>query len=255
MTQSCPNISLTQFKKSIRDCYLMMHDVGGIFSLLLQRSLISSTSILNHCSSSMVYDYLYEFLFSDRIYTADISFINAAFNYVHIKIITRGTPSNIVHHEAFNKLKLLTVSNRLFELSERYVGTGLSHSIPLVVRLGENKEGFESRYIEYPTPFNFIFIFLGCLSNKSRIYKRDVRCINSITEKELIQLIAIFAKIFFRETINSELRKSMNSFLGIIIFIINFAKFKHDRLILKSFHVFYNVISSLDTFCDMNTKS
>ncbi|RNA16145.1 RNA-directed DNA polymerase from mobile element jockey-like [Brachionus plicatilis] len=28
------------------------------------------------------------------------------------------TPSNIVHHEAFNKLKLITVSNRLFELSE-----------------------------------------------------------------------------------------------------------------------------------------
>ncbi|RNA35574.1 hypothetical protein BpHYR1_024017 [Brachionus plicatilis] len=45
------------------------------------------------------------------------------------------------------------VSNRLFELSERYVGTGLSHSIPLVVRLvKEYKEGFESRYIEYPTP-------------------------------------------------------------------------------------------------------
>ncbi|RNA19105.1 hypothetical protein BpHYR1_049268 [Brachionus plicatilis] len=54
------------------------------------------------------------------------------------------TLSNIVHHEAFNKLKLLTVSNRLFELSERYVGTGLSHSIPLVVRLvKEYKEGFE----------------------------------------------------------------------------------------------------------------
>ncbi|RNA14984.1 hypothetical protein BpHYR1_019022, partial [Brachionus plicatilis] len=63
------------------------------------------------------------------------------------------TPSNIVHHEALNKQKLLTVSNRLFELSERYVGTGLSHSIPLVVRLvKEYKEGFESRYIEYPTP-------------------------------------------------------------------------------------------------------
>ncbi|RNA17073.1 RNA-directed DNA polymerase from mobile element jockey-like, partial [Brachionus plicatilis] len=62
------------------------------------------------------------------------------------------TPSNIMHQEAFNKLKLLTVSNRLFELSERYVGTGLSHSIPLVVRLVEEyKEGFESRYIEYPT--------------------------------------------------------------------------------------------------------
>ncbi|RNA16638.1 hypothetical protein BpHYR1_007234 [Brachionus plicatilis] len=63
------------------------------------------------------------------------------------------TPSNILHHEAFNKLKLLTVSNRLFELSERYVGTGLSHSIPLVERLvKEYKEGFESRHIEYPTP-------------------------------------------------------------------------------------------------------
>ncbi|RNA02787.1 RNA-directed DNA polymerase from mobile element jockey-like [Brachionus plicatilis] len=63
------------------------------------------------------------------------------------------TPSNIVHHEAINKLKLLTVSNRLFELSERYVGTGLSHSIPLVERLmKEYKERFESRYIEYPTP-------------------------------------------------------------------------------------------------------
>ncbi|RNA03289.1 hypothetical protein BpHYR1_029967 [Brachionus plicatilis] len=36
MTQSCPNISLTQFKKPIRDCYLMMHDVGGNFSRLRQ---------------------------------------------------------------------------------------------------------------------------------------------------------------------------------------------------------------------------
>ncbi|RNA07938.1 hypothetical protein BpHYR1_037771, partial [Brachionus plicatilis] len=50
-------------------------------------------------------------------------------------------------------INLLTVSNRLFELSERYVGTGLSHSIPLVERLvKEYKEGFESRYIEYSTP-------------------------------------------------------------------------------------------------------
>ncbi|RNA15719.1 hypothetical protein BpHYR1_021761 [Brachionus plicatilis] len=45
------------------------------------------------------------------------------------------TPSNTLHHEAYNKLKLLTVSNRLFELSERYVRAGLSHSVPLVVRL------------------------------------------------------------------------------------------------------------------------
>ncbi|RNA27800.1 hypothetical protein BpHYR1_001407 [Brachionus plicatilis] len=62
-------------------------------------------------------------------------------------------PSNIMHLEAFNKLKLLTVSNRLFELNERYVRAGLSHSVPLVVRLvEEEREGFESRYIEYPTP-------------------------------------------------------------------------------------------------------
>ncbi|RMZ99290.1 hypothetical protein BpHYR1_053070, partial [Brachionus plicatilis] len=62
------------------------------------------------------------------------------------------TPSNIVHQEAFNKLNLLTVSNRLFELSERYVRAGLSHSFPLVVKLVEEyRGGFESRYIEYPT--------------------------------------------------------------------------------------------------------
>ncbi|RNA18697.1 RNA-directed DNA polymerase from mobile element jockey-like [Brachionus plicatilis] len=68
------------------------------------------------------------------------------------------TPSNIVHHEAFNKLKLLTVSNRLFELSDRYVGTGLRHSIPLVERLvKEYKEGFESTYIENPTPLSIFF--------------------------------------------------------------------------------------------------
>ncbi|RMZ97296.1 hypothetical protein BpHYR1_039878, partial [Brachionus plicatilis] len=44
------------------------------------------------------------------------------------------TLSNILHNEAYNKLKLLTVSNRLFELSERYVRAGLSHSVPLTVR-------------------------------------------------------------------------------------------------------------------------
>ncbi|RNA09898.1 RNA-directed DNA polymerase from mobile element jockey-like [Brachionus plicatilis] len=62
-------------------------------------------------------------------------------------------PSNIMHHEALNKLKLLTVSNRLFELDERYVAGGLRHSVPLVVKLvDEYKEGFESRYVEYPIP-------------------------------------------------------------------------------------------------------
>ncbi|RNA02709.1 RNA-directed DNA polymerase from mobile element jockey-like [Brachionus plicatilis] len=32
------------------------------------------------------------------------------------------TPSDILHNEAFDKLKLLKVSNRLFELAEKYVG-------------------------------------------------------------------------------------------------------------------------------------
>ncbi|RNA11660.1 hypothetical protein BpHYR1_008320, partial [Brachionus plicatilis] len=63
------------------------------------------------------------------------------------------TPSNILHNEAYNILKLLTVSNRLFELSERYVRAGLSHSVPFTDRLVEEyNRGFESRYIEYPTP-------------------------------------------------------------------------------------------------------
>ncbi|RNA10355.1 hypothetical protein BpHYR1_036334 [Brachionus plicatilis] len=52
-----------------------------------------------------------------------------------------------------NKLKLLTVSNRHFELSEIYVAGGLHHFLPLVVKLvDEYKAVFESRYVEYPTP-------------------------------------------------------------------------------------------------------
>ncbi|RNA05841.1 RNA-directed DNA polymerase from mobile element jockey-like [Brachionus plicatilis] len=62
------------------------------------------------------------------------------------------TPYDILHNEAFDKLKELKVSNRLFELAERYVGVGLSHSVPLVTRLVEEyMKGFESRFIEYPT--------------------------------------------------------------------------------------------------------
>ncbi|RNA12726.1 hypothetical protein BpHYR1_032832 [Brachionus plicatilis] len=57
-----------------------------------------------------------------------------------------------MHQEAFNKLKLLTFSNRLVELSDIYVRAGLSNSVPLVVRLVEEyREGFESKYIEHPT--------------------------------------------------------------------------------------------------------
>ncbi|RNA20646.1 hypothetical protein BpHYR1_044842 [Brachionus plicatilis] len=65
-----------------------------------------------------------------------------------------------MYQEFFNKLKPLTVSNRLCELSERYIRTGLSNSVPLVLRLLEEyKAGFESRYIEYPTPLSF-FVFI-----------------------------------------------------------------------------------------------
>ncbi|RNA30727.1 hypothetical protein BpHYR1_031633 [Brachionus plicatilis] len=49
---------------------------------------------------------------------------------------------------------LFSARRRIIRI-ERYVGTGLSHSIPLVERLvKEYKEGFESRYIEYPTPLS-----------------------------------------------------------------------------------------------------
>ncbi|RNA30601.1 hypothetical protein BpHYR1_027613 [Brachionus plicatilis] len=70
-------------------------------------------------------------------------------------ILRYDTPSNRLHHEAYNKLKLLTVSNRLFELSERYVRAGLSHSIITVRLVEEYNKDLESRYIEYPTPLSF----------------------------------------------------------------------------------------------------
>ncbi|RNA31662.1 RNA-directed DNA polymerase from mobile element jockey-like [Brachionus plicatilis] len=76
------------------------------------------------------------------------------------------TPSNILHHEAYNKLKLLT-------LCERYVRAGLSHSVPLTVRLVEEyNRGFESRYIEYPTPLNFSSCVFHTLE-KFVIYSAD----------------------------------------------------------------------------------
>ncbi|RNA21919.1 hypothetical protein BpHYR1_012209 [Brachionus plicatilis] len=71
MTQSCPNISLTQFKKPIRDCYLMMHDVGGnltAFRLSLSFLYLEKTTehdfstdiliihLMSHCSSSLIVD-------------------------------------------------------------------------------------------------------------------------------------------------------------------------------------------------------
>ncbi|RNA34936.1 hypothetical protein BpHYR1_032372 [Brachionus plicatilis] len=56
------------------------------------------------------------------------------------------TSSNIFHQQVYNQLKLLAVSNRLWELCERY-------SIPLVARLvQEYKADIESRFVQYPTP-------------------------------------------------------------------------------------------------------
>ncbi|RNA12658.1 hypothetical protein BpHYR1_016988 [Brachionus plicatilis] len=71
------------------------------------------------------------------------------------------TPSKFIHQETFNKLFILTVSNRLFELSERFVRAGLSHPVPLVIRLIEEyRDGFKSRYIEHPTPLcNYYLLF------------------------------------------------------------------------------------------------
>ncbi|RMZ99466.1 hypothetical protein BpHYR1_015089 [Brachionus plicatilis] len=52
-----------------------------------------------------------------------------------------------------NNLALSLERTVVFELSERYVRVGLSHSVQLMVRLVEEyREDVEPRYIEYPTP-------------------------------------------------------------------------------------------------------
>ena len=63
------------------------------------------------------------------------------------------TPSSILYQEAQNKLKINTIANRLFELSERYVRVGLGNSVPLLtILVSEYRRGFESRFVNYPTP-------------------------------------------------------------------------------------------------------
>ncbi|RNA36110.1 hypothetical protein BpHYR1_011330 [Brachionus plicatilis] len=65
---------------------------------------------------------------------------------------------DLVESEAnslINKMIDILAKNGKKMLSERYVRAGLSHSVPVVVRLVEEyREGFESRYIEYPTPLS-----------------------------------------------------------------------------------------------------
>ncbi|RNA13598.1 hypothetical protein BpHYR1_032177 [Brachionus plicatilis] len=77
--------------------------------------------------------------------------------------------NNIKNYKQFRikQSGLFLISNRLFELSERYVGTGLSHSIPLVERpVKKYKEGFESRYIEYQLHCELLLVFLMIEKNQ-----------------------------------------------------------------------------------------
>ncbi|RNA10458.1 hypothetical protein BpHYR1_035489 [Brachionus plicatilis] len=76
-------------------------------------------------------------------------------------------------------------------LSERYVRVGLSHSVPLVIRLvNEYREGFESRFIEYPTPlcnslcncyleissfFSLTKYYAIISKNNSKFYKNEIK--------------------------------------------------------------------------------
>ena len=78
------------------------------------------------------------------------------------------TPSNTLHYEALNKLRIFTVPNRLFDLSERYVRAGLGHSAPLVVRLvNEYRAGFESRFLENPTPLCNCYLVISSFFDTS----------------------------------------------------------------------------------------
>ncbi|RNA27033.1 hypothetical protein BpHYR1_052796, partial [Brachionus plicatilis] len=59
----------------------------------------------------------------------DIKFLGIKFVTVRsILKLKYDTPSNILHQEAYNKLKILTISNRLCELSERYIRAGLKYN-------------------------------------------------------------------------------------------------------------------------------
>ncbi|RNA02203.1 hypothetical protein BpHYR1_012350 [Brachionus plicatilis] len=60
----------------------------------------------------------------------------------------KNTPNFSEQREYFTVSGSKCGNNNYYLESERYVGTGLSHSIPLVERLvKEYKEGFESRHI------------------------------------------------------------------------------------------------------------
>ncbi|RNA02671.1 hypothetical protein BpHYR1_000417 [Brachionus plicatilis] len=59
----------------------------------------------------------------------------------------------ILHHEGWSQLSLNKIDHRLDELTERYVRNALENSVDMVVQLvKEYNLGFESRYINFPTP-------------------------------------------------------------------------------------------------------
>ncbi|RMZ99067.1 hypothetical protein BpHYR1_007269 [Brachionus plicatilis] len=75
------------------------------------------------------------------------------------------TPLNILHHETLNKLTLLTVSNRLFELSERCDKTGLNESDPTFNVLFDHKHhnfNFQSRRTKKKNLGSFISALIIC---------------------------------------------------------------------------------------------
>ncbi|RNA13367.1 hypothetical protein BpHYR1_044340 [Brachionus plicatilis] len=108
---------------------------------------------------------------------------------------------NVMIKDDFNKKNIkVQASKRNFELSERYVA-GLRNSVPLVVRLMvEFKEDFESRNIEYPTPFlinPLIFLLLffpGHHLQNWKLYDKQVllqKIINFVPFLSLICFIHI----------------------------------------------------------------
>ncbi|RMZ97947.1 hypothetical protein BpHYR1_004156 [Brachionus plicatilis] len=119
--------------------------------------------------------------------------------------------------ESLKEIKFL-VSNRLFELSERYVRAGLIHSVPLTVRLVEEyNKGFQSRYIEsfsLSLPFlNFRFLekdlILKSTSRELAINEKNnvmtevaldvYKIVNNVAIKEKYSIRVQLPKHWFKE--------------------------------------------------------
>ncbi|RMZ96170.1 hypothetical protein BpHYR1_029305 [Brachionus plicatilis] len=130
-----PEISVRQWTKAFEWCKLdkrivkLSHNNELIFMF---------TSTIHFIREVLLYE-----IYGNKLESQKYAIQNSAVRFI-LKL-KYDTPSDILHNEAFDKLKLLKVSSRLFELAERYVGVGLSHSVPLVTRL------VESRFTKYRT--------------------------------------------------------------------------------------------------------